>query len=647
MAREFENSKLWVIQKGNVPANGSFNVTYGNQLDWDLGNDLSSGFLLTAGVKSSWQTQEGLRQTGDLQANSDGTVSVIKAEDKTFMSTSNDATTYGMGVFGVESDSAEVKLTSLYIHKGTKEARSITGYDPSDAADVREDYTEFFERTLRNNQLSFDKIFQNEITLNGRVSFGTASRNAPYERSVFYEDSDNDGIFLYDVNTGRNQTQFSSVDDDVFNIGLDLTLPVETDTADLIFKIGLDQKVNDREAEVRSYRFLAAGGPLPDDLLRKRVDYIFADQNLDPNRLYVIENTGSSSPAGYEGELETDAYYASVEALISDQFRISAGARYEDGTQEINTYDLFTGKDNSIDKTIDEDYILPSLTFTYLPENYENLQIRFGYSETIARPTFRELSPTLFVDVDTDRVVAGSLYLENSEIENFDLRLEYYFGQNQFLTLGAFYKEIDKPIEESVTEIGDLVITSYQNVPLAEISGFEFEFERIFDGFESSWLASKELLVKVNYTFTDSEIVIGEGDTFVNLVGVTELASSLLANGRDDRLQGQSDNILNFQIGFNDFIANSQGTLIFNYVDDRVRARGIDVLPDIIEEVPTTLDFVYSRNFDRDDLENPLKLSLEIRNILDESYEATVADNIFYDQYDLGRSFSLGLKYQF
>ena len=67
----------------------------------------------------------------------------------------------------------------------------------------------------------------------------------------------------------------------------------------------------------------------------------------------------------------------------------------------------------------------------------------------------------------------------------------------------------------------------------------------------------------------------------------------------------------------------------------------------LIEEVPTTLDFVYSRNFDVDDLENTLKLSLEIRNILDESYEATVADNIFYDQYDLGRSFSLGLKYQF
>tara|TARA_A100001234_G_scaffold162830_1_gene144147 strand:- start:266 stop:2866 length:2601 start_codon:yes stop_codon:yes gene_type:complete len=645
IAREFENSKLWVIQEGDVPVDNSFNVTFGNQLDWDLGNGLTSGFLLTAGVRTNWQTQEGLRQTGDLQANSDGTASVIIAENKTFVSTSNDVTTYGMGVFGVESDSAEAKWTSLYIHKGTKEARSITGFDPSDAANIREDYIEFFDRTLINNQLSFDKIFENDMVLDGRVSFGSASRDAPYERSVFYEDSDNDDIYLYDVNTGRNQTQFSSVDDDVFNVGLDLTIPIELESSDLIFKLGVDHKVNDREAEVRSFRFLAAGGPLPNELLGKRVDYIFADQNLDPNRLYVIENTGSSSPAGYEGELETTAYYASLEGMISDELKISAGVRSEDGTQEINTYDLFAGKDNTIDKTIDESYALPSLTLTYLPIEYENLQLRLGFSQTIARPTFRELSPTLFVDVDTDRVIAGSLYLQNSEIDNVDLRFEYYFGQNQFVTFGAFYKEIQNPIEESVSEIGDLVITSYQNVPLAEINGFEFEFERVFDGFETPWLSSKEVLVKFNYTFTDSEIVISEGDTFINLVGATESASTLLANGRDPRLQGQADNIANLQIGYNDYIANSQATLIFNYVDDRVRARGIDVLPDIIEEVPTTLDFVYSRIFDVE--ENTLKLSLEIRNILDESYEATMADNIFYDQYDLGTSISLGLKYNF
>ena len=120
-------------------------------------------------------------------------------------------------------------------------------------------------------------------------------------------------------------------------------------------------------------------------------------------------------------------------------------------------------------------------------------------------------------------------------------------------------------------------------------------------------------------------------------------AQSLLGDGRDSRLQGQSDNIFNLQLGFNDNRVNSQGTLIVNYVSDRVRARGREVLPDIIEEVPTTIDFVYSRNFDYDS--GSLKLSVEIRNLLDESYEATVASDIFYDQYDLGRSISLGVKY--
>ena len=43
---------------------------------------------------------------------------------------------------------------------------------------------------------------------------GEASREAPYERTVFYEDTDDRGFWQYDVNTGRNQTQFSYVDDE-------------------------------------------------------------------------------------------------------------------------------------------------------------------------------------------------------------------------------------------------------------------------------------------------------------------------------------------------------------------------------------------------------------------------------------------------
>ncbi len=642
--REFENSALWVIQSGDVPLDESYSLTYGDSLD-GLGIDqiinipsATMGFMVTGGYKNSWDTQEGIRQTGDLQ-NVGGTVNVIVQNDKTFRSTTNDITAYAMAVLGVETDLSELKYTGLYIHKGSKEARILQGYDSSDSANVREDFTEFYERELTNHQLNFNKTFENGWNLNVGLSDGEAERDSPYERVVFYEDGNNDGVYLYDVNTGRNQTQFSMVEDQTTNVVIDLEIPFGSST---FLRAGIESLENDRSAEVRSYRFLAAGGPIPQDGLDNRIDYIFADQNFDPNRLLVIENTASSSPAGYLGLLEVDSTYISVESKIRDNFEITAGIRHEDGLQQVNTFDLFTGVDSTIDKSIEEDYLLPSMTLTYLPEFDENLQFRLGLSQTIARPTFRELSPTLFIDVDTDRVIAGSLYLQDSEIDNIDLRAEYYFGLNQFLTAGIFYKDILNPIEETVNESGDLIITSYQNVPSAEITGFEIEYEQIFEAIMDS---NNDLIVKFNYTDTDSEVIVNPGDTYINNLGTSVNAQTLLANGRDTRLQGQSDTIANFQIGLDNLQDQSEATLIFNYVSDRVRARGVDVLPDIIEEPPLLVDFTYSRvlaypNYD-------LKLSLELRNLLDEEYYASMRNVAIYDQYDLGQSASLGFKFSF
>ena len=642
--REFENSALWVIQSGDVPLDESYSLTYGDSLD-GLGIDqiinipsATMGFMVTGGYKNSWDTQEGIRQTGDLQ-NVGGTVNVIVQNDKTFRSTTNDITAYAMAVLGVETDLSELKYTGLYIHKGSKEARILQGYDSSDSANVREDFTEFYERELTNHQLNFNKTFENGWNLNVGLSDGEAERDSPYERVVFYEDGNNDGVYLYDVNTGRNQTQFSMVEDQTTNVVIDLEIPFGSST---FLRAGVESLENDRSAEVRSYRFLAAGGPIPQDGLDNRIDYIFADQNFDPNRLLVIENTASSSPAGYLGLLEVDSTYISVESKIRDNFEITAGIRHEDGLQQVNTFDLFTGVDSTIDKSIEEDYLLPSMTLTYLPEFDENLQFRLGLSQTIARPTFRELSPTLFIDVDTDRVIAGSLYLQDSEIDNIDLRAEYYFGLNQFLTAGIFYKDILNPIEETVNESGDLIITSYQNVPSAEITGFEIEYEQIFEAIMDS---NNDLIVKFNYTDTDSEVIVNPGDTYINNLGTSVNAQTLLANGRDTRLQGQSDTIANFQIGLDNLQDQSEATLIFNYVSDRVRARGVDVLPDIIEEPPLLVDFTYSRVLAYPDYD--LKLSLELRNLLDEEYYASMRNVAIYDQYDLGQSASLGFKFSF
>ena len=115
--------------------------------------------MFTAGMRSSWDTQDGIRQTGTLQAQGDGTADVIVSNDKTFLSTSNDVTSYAMSVLGIDTDSYELKYTGMYIHKGTKRARTLQGYDSSDAGNVREDFTEFFERELTNNQINYSYLY--------------------------------------------------------------------------------------------------------------------------------------------------------------------------------------------------------------------------------------------------------------------------------------------------------------------------------------------------------------------------------------------------------------------------------------------------------------------------------------------------------
>ncbi len=177
---------------------------------------------------------------------------------------------------------------------------------------------------------------------------------------------------------------------------------------------------------------------------------------------------------------------------------------------------------------------------------------------------------------------------------------------------------------------------------MAEINGFEIEYEQVFEAIMDS---PNDLLVKFNYTETESEVIVNPGDTYINSIGTVVDAQNLLANGRDTRLQGQSDTIANFQIGLDNLQNQTQATLIVNYVSDRVRARGIDVLPDIIEEPPLLVDFAFSKIYSYPEYE--LKLSLELRNLLDEEYYASMRNIAIYDQYDLGTSASLGFKVSF
>ena len=423
-----------------------------------------------------------------------------------------------------------------------------------------------------------------------------------------------------------------------------------SDAREAVFSFGVASMDNTRSAERHDLLFRAVNN-LTEDQLHSRVDYLFSDFNINPNTLEIQEVGGRSGAGAYDGELTVNAAYAMVDAEIIPLVRTTLGVRFEDGQQSVTPRDLFNDGENFIPTEIDEQYYLPSLTATW---NFaEDQQLRFGASQTIGRPQFRELAPQSYTDPETDRTFIGNPYLVDTEILNLDARYEWYFANQQFLTAGVFYKDMDKPVESIIVMIGDQRQQSYLNAPKAIVMGAEFEAKKYFEFPDAgnAFVSNKRWLLQANYTYSDSEIQVENGDTVrtLNGGGLDEPAGPYLIDGA--RLQGQSEHVANAQFGWEDDTARSQATLIVNYVSERITARGAGLSsgrePDYVQEPGVFLDFVYRKDFDV--MGRELGFGLELRNLLGTDYDEhqELGNKILVNSYDLGQSASVSLTARF
>jgi TonB-dependent receptor len=306
-----------------------------------------------------------------------------------------------------------------------------------------------------------------------------------------------------------------------------------------------------------------------------------------------------------------------------------------------------------VETQISEDYVLPAATLTWTFA--DNLQLRLGYSQTLTRPQFRELGFAEFFNTETDERFRGNPYLVNTEITNYDARLEYYFGRDQFITAGVFHKELDSPIVEYILPEGETLATSFINAPEATLTGFEIEYEQTFalaDMYDGEFWSDAEVFIKANYTFTSSEMS-ADGQVIVATPqagqpqATVEDASGYIRDGQT--LQGQSEHLANLQIGWQD--DNQRTALLLNYTGERTRAlanvaRG---LPEVVEEPPLTLDLVHSRSFEMQD-GGMFDVRFAARNLLGEDYVATQSaggTSFTVDAYEIGTTFSLSLTRSF
>ena len=637
IGRSFVNAPLNLLQRQKVSPD--LGVQFSGGRSFDLGW-AELGIIAVGAYDSAWRSRVGVQQEGLLVGNN-----LEVRTDYDFESNQNDIVWSALGGISLEWDENLLKWTNFFVRSVQKEARTRAGYDDLAGADVRDDYTEFFERELINTQLTGSHAWRG-LKVDWRAAYADTSRNAPYEKGIRYRLVN--GTYRHNASQEQNYTRFSTLADNIASAGLDLSYAVPiTSAREAIFSAGFAYSDNKRRSETREFRFLALNSSLPVDVQTERVDYLLADFNIDPNRLVLRETTGAEGAAAYQGRLKVTGGYFQVDAEILPFVRTAAGVRVEDATQSVNTLDLFGGPAPFTPAPLQNTYVLPTGTVTW---NFaDDWQVRVGASETIARPQFRELAPQQYLDPDSDRLFVGNPFLVDSKLLNVDARLERYLPGGEFFTGGVFYKDIDRPVESVVNEAGATVQQTYINAPRANIIGAELEAKKYFDfGWTHPFLVNKRWLTQANYTFSKSEVQVEAGDVVFPLAAAGQPRPALEYVRNGSKLQGQSDHLVNFQFGFEDDVARSQATVLLTWVSDRITARGRPGQPDLVQSPGITLDFTFRK--DVLIAGEDFSFGLNARNLLDQDFEEFQqqgANIVYNNMYTVGTSISLSLSKTF
>src|SRR5262249_50517551 len=256
---------------------------------------------------------------------------------------------------------------------------------------------------------------------------------------------------------------------------------------------------------------------------------------------------------------------------------------------------------------IDKKYALPAAGINYRPFRW--MTLRGAYSETYARPSFRELGYYVSVASSgkSDDLTVGNPQLQLSHVESWDARAEFVWGSfSDLFAVSIFDKTIEKPIEQIVLRdpsrfentSDDTFRTFFNNPSDGKIRGIELEARKsltlsTFDflGWEIPNRDLFEFLDYIsiggNYSYFGAEVHRSPaeiqrsseyfGDTDGNPQGIRNPPGPTPYQGpeRKRRLYGQPEWIANADVTFDHPVWGTQLTLAWFAISDVLDAAGV------------------------------------------------------------------------
>ena len=269
----------------------------------------------------------------------------------------------------------------------------------------------------------------------------------------------------------------------------------------------------------------------------------------------------------------------------------------------------------------------------------ERQNLRFGASKTYTLPQFIERALFIYEKVNESKIGNPNLY--ESDDYNFDLKWEFFPKNEELISVTAFGKYIQNPMNE-VTIASSTNDISYVNTgDFGYVAGAEIEYRKLLWNFDSANTKKLSAGINASYLYSKQDL----SSTKV----IKETDYNVAFTNSSSKFTGASDLLLNADVSFlnewNDKKNNITTTLAYSHFSDRIYAIGTNDRGNLIDKGFGTLDFIAKSK-----LNNKWNLGIVFKNILNpaiERVQENTNETITVLSYKKGINFSVNLNYQF
>ena len=640
----------------------SGSLSYGNQIKLNSDNSKNPklGYIFSLSYKTDYKYYDDVTY-GEYQRKSDPNDNeLVSANLQEGVLAEKNVLVGALAGVAYKTNLSKVRLTMMHLQNGESKAGQFKiDNNPEGVGQsgyfAESNNLEYNQRTLSNLLLNgTHRINTSGWEIDWRVSPTYSTSNDPDVRSTAFTQTATDTFFAAGGG-GLPSRIWRSLQEVNVTSKIDLTKDYKLWDEDAKLKFGVSHNYKNRNYEILRYdvQFF-----YPQQWNDYDPNNILTAENLYPNRpngIFYQSGNADPNPNAYESSVNNTAVYISNEFSITPNLKSIVGIRAENYVQKHTgrdiayaTGDEVNGKNLEDEKVLESLDFFPSINLIYAIAEEQNL--RFAFSQTIARPSFKELSFAQILDPISNRSFNGSLFtysdwdgeLVVTNVNNIDFRWEKFMERGQILSASLFYKTFKNPIE-LVRIPEQQTSTEFQprNVGDGQLLGLELEATKslafISEKIQNFSVSGNLTLVQSRIDMTDREY---------NARKEYERTGESIKNYRP--MAGQAPYVVNFGLSFGDVEKGIQTGLFYNVKGAALQIVGSGLTPDVFQDPFHSLNFGFNKKLGED---RKTAIDIKIANILNDkvesvfkSYEA--ADQIF-SSLNPGITFGIGITHKF